>query len=91
MTYYTRLSFDNDINTSCQVGDIAYCSTLGSSGGFDTGAETRPIGKIVKIFTWTSGGWEKYKTIIVDLGDDETLAQEKLPNSSEVNLSLIHI
>ena len=34
------ITFDQDINTSVQVGDIAYYCPVATNGGFDTAAQT---------------------------------------------------
>ena len=52
------LTFANDINTSAQIGDVAYfCSTI-NSAEFKTGDNIKRIGKIKKIEKNASNNWE---------------------------------
>ena len=54
MNYYTVLEFNlnddptNEVNTSCQIGDLIYYTTLDESGGFSTGGYIN-LGTVAKI------------------------------------------
>ena len=91
MNYYTVLEFNlnddptNEVNTSCQIGDLIYYTTLDESGGFSTGGYIN-LGTVAKIkrrqvigdnimnIPGSTHDHENNK-IIVDLGTNELVAQ----------------
>ena len=51
------LTFEKDINTSAQVGDMAYFSPTSSSAEFTVSDEIKALGKIKKITQLENGNW----------------------------------
>jgi len=49
-----KIEFENQINVSVQIGDIAYYAKLSPSGGYDVSNDIFEIGKIAEIQRLTS-------------------------------------